>query len=235
MAAAAGSRKMSGAPGYWKNNRADFMFKGGITMRIITISREFGSGGRELGKRLADVMDIPCYDHEIIEMVAGRHGFDPNYVSHVSERDIRVFYPTTIAHRFMVPRPEMQQSAQVMEAQHELMKELANRGDCIMVGRCADIILQELNPMNIFVYADQQSKLQRCRSRAEENEHFTEKEMLKRMKQIDKERAAYRELFTEDEWGRKESYHLCINTSGTDIKALIPAIAEYVSLWFTHR
>lgn len=202
-------------------------------MKIITISREFGSGGRELGKRLADELGIPCYDHEIIDMLAEKHGFDKNYVSHVSEREIRVFYPTTIAHRFMIPHPEAQQSAQITEEQHKLMKELANQGDCIMVGRCADVILQELKPMNIFVYADWQSKVKRCQNRAEENEHFTEREMRKKMKQIDKERAAYRGLYTEDDWGKKESYHLCINTSDREIKTLIPAIAEYVRLWFT--
>lgn len=203
-------------------------------MRIITISREFGSGGRELGKRLADALGIPCYDHEIIDLIAKQHGFDKNYVSHVSERDIRVFYPTTIAHRFLIPHPEVQQSAQIMAAQHKLMKELASQGDCIMIGRCADIILQERKPMNIFVYADQQSKLERCQNRAEENEHFTDKDILKKMKQIDRERAAYRGLFTEKEWGKKEAYHLCINTSDTELKTLIPAIAEYVRLWFAH-
>lgn len=64
---------------------------GGNIMRIITISREFGSGGRELGKRLADALGIPCYDHEIIDMVAEKHGLNKNYVSHISEKDIRVF------------------------------------------------------------------------------------------------------------------------------------------------
>lgn len=201
-------------------------------MRIITISREFGSGGRELGKRLADPLGIPCYDHEIIDMVAEKHGFDKNHVAHISEKDIRVFYPTTIAHRLVAPHPITQQSISITVAEHELIKELANEGNCVIVGRCADIILRDMNPMNIFVYADRQSKLKRCENRAEENEHFTEKEILGKMKQIDKERAAYRSLFTEEDWGRKESYHLCINTSDKEIKALIPAVAEYVRLWF---
>ena len=201
-------------------------------MRIITISREFGSGGRELGKRLADSLGIPCYDHEIIDMVAENHGFDKNHVAHISEKDISVFYPTTIAHRLVAPHPITQQSISITVAEHELIKELANEGNCVIVGRCADIILRDMNPMNIFVYADRQSKLKRCENRAEENEHFTEKEILGKMKQIDKERAAYRSLFTEEDWGRKESYHLCINTSDKEIKALIPAVAEYVRLWF---
>lgn len=65
-------------------------------MRIITISREFGSGGRELGKRLAENLGISCYDHEIIDMIVERYGFDKNYLSHVSERDIQIFYEVLV-------------------------------------------------------------------------------------------------------------------------------------------
>ena len=204
-------------------------------MRIITISREFGSGGRELGKRLADALDIPCYDHEIIDMVAERNSFAKDHVAHVSEKDIRVYYPTTIAHRLIVPHPAAQQSIKIAVAEHELIKALATEGDCVIVGRCADVILRDMKPMNIFFYADRASKLLRCAERAGEDEHFSEKEMAKRMKQVDRDRAAYRGLFTEDEWGRKESYDLCINTSGKSVKALIPGIAEYVKLWFSEN
>ena len=204
-------------------------------MQIITISREFGSGGRELGKRLADALGIPCYDHEIIDMVAEKYGFDKNHIAHVSEKDIRLFYPATVAHRFLAPHPVTRQSISIVASEHEMIKELAQQGDCVIVGRSADMILHEMNPMNLFVYADWQSKLERCKNRAGESEHFSDKEMLRKMKQIDKERAAYRALFTEEDWGRKESYHLCINTSGRDIKRLIPAVADYVKLWFAQK
>ena len=201
-------------------------------MKIITISREFGSGGRELGKRLADALHIPCYDHEIIEMVAQKSGLDKNYVAHVSENDIRVFYPATIAHRLIAPHPVMQQPVSVAVAEHELLKKLASEGDCVIIGRCADVVLREQKPLNLFVYADTQSKLARCQQRAEAGETLTERDLLRKMKQIDKERAAYRELFTESDWGKKEAYHLCVNTSGKEIKTLIPALTEYVRLWF---
>lgn len=201
-------------------------------MKIITISREFGSGGRELGKRLADYLEIPCYDHEIIDMVAEKYGIDKSYVSHVSEKDIRIFYPSTIGRRFIAPSHTASQPVKITSAQHELIRQLAQKSDCVIVGRCADIICREMNPLNIFVYADKESKLLRCQIRAAENEHITEKEMLKKMKRIDKERAAYRALFTEDEWGKKESYHLCINTSGKEIKTLVPLIGEYAKKWF---
>lgn len=201
-------------------------------MKIITISREFGSGGRELGKRLADTLGVPCYDHEIIEMVAERYGFDKNHVAHVSEKDIRVFYHSTIAHRLVTPHPVAQQSISITVAEHTLIKELAQQGDCVIVGRCADVICREMHPFNIFVYADKLSKLARCEERADKNEHLSEKNLFRKMKQIDKERAAYRALFTEEDWGRKESYYLCVNTSGKEIKTLVPAIAEYAKLWF---
>lgn len=201
-------------------------------MKIITISREFGSGGRELGKRLADTLGVPCYDHEIIEMVAERYGFDKNHVAHVSEKYIRVFYHSTIAHRLVTPHPVAQQSISITVAEHTLIKELAQQGDCVIVGRCADVICREMHPFNIFVYADKLSKLARCEERADKNEHLSEKNLFRKMKQIDKERAAYRALFTEEDWGRKESYHLCVNTSGKEIKTLVPAIAEYAKLWF---
>ena len=199
---------------------------------IITISREFGSGGRELGKRLADTLDIPCYDHEIIDMVVQQYGFERNKVAQVSEREIAVYYPSTIAHRFMSLDSTLQQSLKIATAQQEMIKQLADQGDCVLVGRGADIICSEMNPFNIFVYADKQSKLERCKSRATEGEHFAEKEVLKKMKQIDRERTAYRELFTDEKWGNKTSYHLCINTSGKEIKTLIPGMQEYVKCWF---
>lgn len=201
-------------------------------MKIITISREFGSGGRELGKRLADYLGVPCYDHEIIDMVAEKYGFDKNYVSNISENDIRMFYPSTIGQRFLAPAHGTEQSVKVTLAQHEIIRQLAAQGDCVIVGRCADVVCREWKPLNIFVYADKLSKLVRCQERVRDGEHFSEKDMLKKMKKIDKERAAYRALFTESDWGRKESYHLCVNTSGKEIKNMVPAIGEYAKRWF---
>lgn len=204
-------------------------------MNIITISREFGSGGRELGKRLADYLNIPCYDHEIIDMVAEKLNMDKNYVNHISEKDIRVFYPSTIGNRFLAPSQVSQETVKITLAQHDMIRQLAAQGDCVIVGRCADIVCREMNPLNLFVYADKISKLARCQSRASETEGYSEKEMLRKMKKIDKERAAYRELFAETEWGKKETYHLCVNTSGKEIKTLVPAIGEYAKIWFQQK
>jgi len=200
-------------------------------MRIITISREFGSGGRELGKRLAEELEIPCYDHQIIEMIAEKTQTDKNYVSHVSEKDIRAIYPSTIGRRFVIPDFSENQAIQIQAEQRRLIEELALQGDCVFVGRCADIILKEYNPFNIFVYADQGSKTARCLARDEGNS-LTAADVQRKMKSIDQGRASYRARFSDRRWGRKESYHLCVNTSGKEIKSLIPAIAAYAKCWF---
>lgn len=200
---------------------------------IITVSREFGSGGRELGKRLSEALGIPCYDNEIIEMIAKEHGFDEQYVSHLSEKSIRAAYPFTISRRFAVmPDYVTKQTVKIAVEQRKMIEGLASQGDCIIIGRCADIILREYHPFNLFVYADTEAKLRRCIERASENEHFTHDEIKRKMREVDKNRARQRDFYTDTKWGAKENYHLCIDTSGKEIKMLIPAISEYIKCWF---
>ena len=201
-------------------------------MKIITISREFGSGGRELGKRLADALGVPCYDQQIIDMIAQKKNVDKNYVAHVSEKDVRVLYPSTIGKHIIAPNYVGLQPVQIMAEQKKLIEKLAAQGDCVIVGRCADLILKEHHPLNIFVYADQASKVARCMERSDEAEKLSPEQLVRRMKEIDRNRASHRALYTSSRWGSKESYHLCINTSGKEIKTLIPGLAAYVSGWF---
>ena len=201
-------------------------------MKIITISREFGSGGRELGKRLADALGVPCYDREIIKLIAEQNGFDESYVSHLSEKVIQVSYPMTIGRRFVTTNPVLEQQIKIISSQREILRQFAQKGDCVIVGRCADIILRDMKPMNIFVYADQQAKIDRCIANGKEGEDLDPKVLAKKIKSIDKERAAYRELFTDTEWGDMRSYHLCVNTTGKEVKALVPGLVEYVNGWF---
>lgn len=199
---------------------------------IITISREFGSGGRELGKRLADALEIPCYDHQIIDMVAEKSNMSKDYVAWMSEKDVRSFYPATIGRSFMAMNTAAHQSMQIAAAEHELIKRVAKEGPCVIVGRAADAILSDMEPFNIFVCANEASKLARCRERASSNEHLTDKEILKKCRDIDKERRAYHEVYSSKKWGDAASYDLCINTSGKEIKSLIAPIAAYLKAWF---
>ena len=203
---------------------------------IITISREFGSGGRELGKRLAEALHIPCYDHQIIEMIAKENGLNADYVANVGEKCIEAAYPMTIGHRLaMMPVTVMDQPIRVAVAQRQLLEKFAQQGDCVIVGRCADVILKDYRPLNLFVYADAESKIQRCIDRAPEGEHLSRNDIARRMKQVDKNRAQYRQMFADTKWGVKETYHLCVNTSGHQIKDLIPGLASFVRCWYGEK
>lgn len=201
---------------------------------IITISREFGSGGRELGKRLAEALGIACYDNEIITMLARDSGMDEEYIRGISEKNIQSVYATTIGRRLsMTSSPALKQAISVVSEQRRIIELLAKQGDCVIVGRCADEILKDYHPMNLFVYADQQAKLHRCIQRAPEGEHLSQAQLERKMKQIDRERARLHDLFAENSWGDKAGYHLCINTTGVQIKDLIPALTAYVRAWFS--
>lgn len=197
---------------------------------IITIGREFGSGGREVGKRLAEYLGVPCYDKEIINEVAKLQGISAEYVEKISDSDVRVFYQSTVGHSFSAPMMQQNGAIDVLIQEQKVIKNLAKQGDCVIVGRCADIILKDMNPLNIFVYANQECKIKRCLERMREDEN--EKSIIKQMKKIDKIRARNRNALTGSKFGERESYHLLINTSNIDIKSIIPSIASFALEWF---
>lgn len=202
-------------------------------MKIITISREFGSGGRELGKRLADELGIPYYDQQIIEMVAEKTGLDKTYIANSSEKELTVFYPSTIARGFSRPNYTMLPNVKAMASEQEFIKSLASAGDCVIVGRGADILLAEYKPFRIFVCADDESKLERCRERIYGDEELSDKDILRKCREIDKSRSAHRKMLTDKKWSEASAYELCVNTSGKEIKALVPVIARYIECWYT--
>lgn len=121
---------------------------------------------------------------------------------------------------------------EVLVANQKILKEIAKKGDAIIVGRGADIILKEYNPMNIFVYADMESKIKRCREKGSEHENYSDKELVNKIKQVDKDRKAFHNILSNFDWGEKEKYHLCINTTGLEIKTLIPSLSDYIENWF---
>lgn len=202
-------------------------------MRIITISREFGSGGRELGKRLADLTGYDYYDSEIISAVAKKSGFDENYVKHTLANHGWRNHPITF--RGTLGSSAYLQSSKInlLLDQKKVIEEIAALGkDCIIVGRNADLILKDYHPFNLFVCADINAKIKRCTERAPEGEHLTQKELIRKMKEIDKTRARTRELMAGSAWGQRDVYHLTINTTDWNIKELVPGVVAFASSWF---
>ena len=202
--------------------------------RIITISREFGSGGRELGKRLAETLNYAYYDGEIATAVAEKSGLAEQYVNSIAERQFNV-YPIHYGRTFEFFAAPDSNYTKMLMAQQEFLQEMAEKSNCVIVGRGADRILEGFRPLSIFVYADMDSKVRRCRLKAPEGENLTDNELRKKIKQIDSDRAHYRRLFSDNKWGAKEDHQLCINTSGVEIKTLIPAVASYAISWFENK
>lgn len=198
-------------------------------MKIITVSREFGSGGREIGKRLADELGFAYYDTEIITEIAKKTNLDENYVSTISEKGIPGFnfhFGNTFG--ATINRTAMD----VIIMQHKVIKELAAKGNCVIVGRSADKILEAQDPFKIFVYADMKWKIKRCREKNYENADCDDDKLAKNIKAVDNGRRRMNDFVGGGEWGNKTQYNLCINTSGIEIKSIIKSLAEYINNWF---
>lgn len=196
---------------------------------IITIGREFGSGGREFGRRLSEELKIAYYDSEILSEIAKRTSLSENYIKEIIEKKPFSSFPINIGRSLHpVVSPIQEQTNIVYQEQSETIKELASKADCVIVGRCADYILRDENPFRIFVYADMEYRVQRCKERAPENENLSDKALINMIKTIDKNRKKYYDFYTGNDWGDRKNYDLCINTGNKSIKAYAKSIAEMI-------
>ena len=202
---------------------------------IITIGREFGSGGREVGKRLADALNLKYYDKEIITEIAKGSALNEQYVENVIEKGLPGSFYYTFGQTFThVPVFTENTMMSVLAEQRKVIMRLAET-DCVIVGRSADAILTELKPFRLFVYADEEYKVKRCRDRAPEGEKYTDKQLIKKMKSIDKGRKKLHSVLSHIPWGDKRGYDLMINTGSADIEKLVPLVAEYIKRYYESK
>ena len=195
--------------------------------KIITIGREFGSGGREFGRKLAELLGLPYYDREIISEIAKRTSLSEKYIQNIAEHKPVIPFPIHTGRTFWAVVPDYGQSVQ--SEQHNIIREAASKSDCVIVGRGADYILRELNPFRIFVYSSIESKMKRCREN-QSNDYeqgsgtMNDKELARKIEQINKSRADYYEFYTGQKWGDKTNYDLCINTSFIEPEKIAEAV-----------
>lgn len=202
-------------------------------MKVITISREFGSGGRELGKGLADFLHFDYYDSEIITAVAQKSGLDPHYVENTLSNHGWQNISVTNHSAYALSARLQSGKVNLLLDQKRVIEEIAMLGkDCVIVGRNADVILAQHQPFNIFVCAETEAKLKRCMERAPQGENLSERELLHKMKQIDKVRSQTRAILSGSEWGRRDAYQITVNTTNWKIQDLVSAVAELAANWF---
>lgn len=197
--------------------------------KIITISREFGSGGRELGRRIADMLQIAYYDQEIVNELAKRTNYTETYLHQMEDSNLIPLLPITIGRTFSSQFYQaVEPNQSTFAKQTKIIKEMAEKSDCVIVGRCADYFLHDKKPLRIFVYADMAFKITRCLEKGEVPEDLTDDELKQKIKSVDKHRAKYYQFHTGQAWGDKSFYDLCINTTSIEIKSISTTVARFI-------
>ena len=197
--------------------------------RIITIGREFGSGGRELGRRLAEKLGYAYYDQEIVTEIAQRTALSEAYVHQILEYKPVTAFPIRIGRTFTtVVNSQPEQWHEIFRQQYQILRELADKADYVIVGRCADWMLRAYQPFRIFVYADMEHRMLRCRQKGAEHEAMSDKKLRQHIQAVDRHRASYYSYCTDQKWGDKANYDLCINTGLESVKEIAHHVAQYL-------
>ena len=193
---------------------------------VISISREFGSGGRIIGKQLAALLGIPCYDRTIIQKTAEKSGLSPEFIARAEERARSRFHmaiPTVGMPAPSFTRQSVPVSHQAFFAQADVIRELADQGPCVIVGRCSDYILSDRPEcVRIFIHAGMDSRIRRCIR----DYDVPADQAQARIHQMDKGRANYYSYYTGQDWGDMRRYDLTINTGTTGIDGAVQLIAD---------
>lgn len=186
--------------------------------RVITISREFGSGGRTIGKKVAEQLGIPCYDSELIQKIAEESGFDAKFVQEAGEYAPGGFL-SNLSSRTFGPTNE----DYLWKIQYQIISRLAGQGPCVIVGRCADYILREHpNCLNVFVHADKAARIQRIVGLG----HCEERKAPDFVTKKDKQRANYYNFYSNNRWDDLQNYDLTIDTSRFTVDQAVDMIID---------
>ena len=202
---------------------------------VITIARSYGSGGKTLGKLLADKMGINCYDREIIRMASDSSGINEELFGRVDEKLKKsplfgIVRSNPYKGNGVIP-PESSNFVSddnLFNYQAQVIKELAEKESCVIIGRCADYVLKDNpNVIRLYLYAP----LEDCIKRVMAQNSITEKETIKKIETIDKYRSDYHKYYTGKEWNDARNYDFCLNTTSMSYEKLIQVVENIISLY----
>lgn len=188
--------------------------------RIITISREFGSGGRTIGREAAAKLGIPCYDHELIEKIAEESGFAKEYIKERGEYTPGGWLASAFSDRDFNGHSNQDD---LWAAQRRVILSLAEKESCVIVGRCADYILKDqADCLTVFIHSDMEKRAERIVQQYGERADSP----VKRLKDKDKRRAAYYQFYTDMKWGIAKNYHIALNSGELGIDTCVELITR---------
>ena len=200
---------------------------------VITIGRECGSGGRLIGNRLAEKLNIKCYDKELLTLAAKKSGLCEEIFESHDEKPTSSFLYSLVMDTYSFGYSssgfsDMPMNHKIFLAQFDAIKKLAGEGPCVMVGRCADYALADWNDcFSIFVHADLDWRINRIASKHGK----TPKEAKDMITKTDKSRASYYNYYTNKKWGAARSYNLCIDSGKLGIDYATEAIIESIKIF----
>ena len=198
-----------------------------MTKTIVTISREYGSGGREVGKKLAEALGVPFYDNELITIAAQKSGFSEGLFEGADQKPTGSLLYSLSMYGAGVAAFDLPLSDKVFLIQSDIIKEVASKSGCVIVGRCADYVLREFpNTVNAFLHAELNDRVGWA---IRENDVPVEKAKEAVLK-IDKRRAAYYSYYTSQKWGRAENYDLSIDSSALGVDGTVEILKRFVEL-----
>ena len=195
---------------------------------VITIGRQYGSGGREVGHKLAELLGCKCYDQDLIVMAAKRSGISEEALALADEQASSSLLYTLAMGASMIYTSTTPMAVPINDAlfiaQSEIIRELSETENCVIVGRCADYILNEhQKKVNVFVQGDKLDRIKRIMERA----GVSEAEAKERMTKKDKKRSSYYNYYTGGKWGKPGNYNLVVSTSQIGIEGAAKIIYEY--------
>ena len=190
---------------------------------IITIGRQHGSGGHEIAQALSETLGFKVYDKEIVDHAAENSNFSREILSSYDEKRVSPYIVP--APHYLGINESFRLNMQVASAQFDAIRKLADEGDGIFVGRCADYVLRPREDLvRVFIMADEDFRIRTMMKRRD----LTEDQAKKLIKEVDKDRASYYKYYTDQIWGERENFDLCINSGRVGVDGAVQVIKAYV-------
>ena len=198
-----------------------------MAYKIVTITRQYGSGGREIGEKLAKLLDIEFFDNKLLDIAAGESGIHKNHFEENDEKRSNSFLYllSTTYGQGGVPFDDA-----LFFAQLAAIQKIASELSCVIIGRCADYALRDFNGVaNIFISAPFEDRVKR----AIEVYGIGEKHAADYVKRIDKQRTSYYNYYTDKRWGQPQNYELCVDSSALGIDGSVELIHKFLDMYYS--
>lgn len=197
---------------------------------VVTIGREFGSGGHDVGEKLAERLGIKFYDQKIIDEAVKNTGYEEKYIKQ-NEESLPSFWGSMFTgfDSFSNDPTDV-----IRNEQFQVIEDIVAEGSCVIVGRAADVVVQDEPHVSIFIFAPVEDRITRIKSNMDvykskfKDGHLSEKNIAQALKTVDKNRRRFYEFYTDNKWGDRDSYDLLINTGRTGIDGAVSIIETYI-------